>query len=189
MNYFPQTMVSANAFLQDGFCFLLLCDCSPASILLMFIGSVTCLGWKRLLRCQPRHSFCLGERELPAQLSVSCQLKEVMTQIQGKHWTEARGKGGNPSSDEGGRAKEHHWTFHLGEPKPITPEAVLSCVCSLLWKDLPMQAHREPFLPFYRHILPELDIGGLLAFLQEKLLSEANTTLEYLSGSLTAEKP
>lgn len=85
MNYFPRTMVLANAFLQDGFSFLLLCECSPASILLTSIGSVTCLEWKRLLRCQPRHSLCLGERELPAQLSVSCQLKELMTQIQAKH--------------------------------------------------------------------------------------------------------
>lgn len=53
-------------------------------------------GWKRLLRCQPRHSLCLGERELPARLSASCQLKEFMTQIQAKHWAEAKKRGREP---------------------------------------------------------------------------------------------
>lgn len=175
-------------FLQDGFSFLLCCECSPASILLMFIGSVTCLRWKRLLRCQPRHSLCLGERELPAQFWVSCQLKELMTQSQAKHWTKARGKGGNLNSDQGLRAKQHRWTFHLGQPKPIALEAVWSWACSLLWKHLPVWAQRLPFLPSHRHILHEMEIWSSLTFLQEKLLSEANTTLHRLSGPLTAEK-
>lgn len=162
---------------------------SPTSVLLMFIGSVTCLRWKRLLRCQPRHSLWLGERELPAQFWVSCQLKELMTQSQAKHWTKARGKGGgNLSSDQGLRAKRHRWTFHLGEPKPITLEAVWSWAWSLLWKHLPVWTQRLSFLPSHRQILPELEIWGSLSFLQAKLLSEANTTLDHLSGPLTAEK-
>lgn len=117
---FPEPWFWLIHFSRMAFSFPLLCEGSLASILPMFIGSVTCLGWKRLLRCQPRHSLCLGERELPAWLSISCQFKELMTQIQAKHRTEAGGKGGNPISDEGFRAKHHHWTLHFGEPEPFT---------------------------------------------------------------------
>lgn len=57
--------------------------------------------------------------QLPAGPSTSCQLKEFMTQIQAKHWTEAEREGGDFSSVEGSSAKLHHQNIQLRRPNDL----------------------------------------------------------------------
>lgn len=151
-------MAWANGFVWDGFS-VLLCEWSPAfrSANVHWFCSWD-WGWKRLLRCQPRHSLCLGERELPARLSASCQLKELMTQIQAKHSAEAKREGGNLSSDDGSSAKLHHWSSQLRNTSH--KRAMWFCVHGLVWKHTYMHVHthtHNTFLFSHSQFLPELE--------------------------------
>lgn len=156
-------MAWANGFLQDGFSFLLLCKYSPAFCSAnVHWFSYWVWGWKRLLRCQPRHSLCSGEVELPARLSTSCQLKELMTQSQAKHWAESKKRRREP------QLRWRLWcqTASLkhstqGNP-PHQKAGWFLCSCSALETHIGAPTHISFLLHSHKHISPQAGILRLL---------------------------
>lgn len=174
-----------------GFSFLPLCECSPA-----FRSANVhwfCYwdwGWKRLLRCQPRHSLCLGERELPARLSTSCQLKELMTQIQAKHWTEAKKRGREGSlfsSDESSSAKLHHWNLQLRGTHHT--RRLRDFVFILCFENTDICTHTN-FLSLMltqTRFFLSWNSEAVVPACEKKLLLEAGMIIKHLAGSMIAE--
>lgn len=138
----------------------LLCECSPAfcsaNVHWFYYWAWDgkgCLGVSQ-------STLCLGEKKLPARLSASCQLKELMTQIQAKHWAEAKERERSLNSEENQcqtaspniQLRRSHHAGKWGD-----------CVFILCFEYTHTRSHKlPPLFLSHRHILPWSEILRLL---------------------------